>query len=914
MNLRTVLFVCFTLVSVVPVVFLGAWVHGSALDNEITAVEEKHLLMARNLTSGLTRYVTDVEAAFRLAAVEVAAGGENPDVAQLLDAIHMRELAVVDPSGEVVRSLLTGGADATAVLSFPMREAARHGASDSVRFSDVMADANGEPVVVVSQRLGDGAVAAGALRTDYIVELQRLIAFGTNGHAAIVDSSGRVLAHPKESWVKAMKDISVVSPVQRMMRGESGISFFYSPAVKAEMVAGFTTVPAVGWGVMVPQPMAELEQRAGEVIMVAFGLAMMGVATAALASWWLAGFIAGPILAVSQAALSVSRGQLEQPQSARSIASSRAAPNEVKSLGASTTAMLNRLREARIAQRDVEERLRDFAEASTDWFWEMGPDLRYTYRSERYFALTGFSPEGPSDAEHVFAQAHGGVSTQAWARHVADLKQRKPFKNVEYGIRTAFGARLQVRMSGTPVFDEDGQFTGYRGTGTDISEAHQLSQELAHQAHHDVLTGLVNRRGFEDRLAQVLATNLSARGEHAVCYMDLDQFKVVNDTCGHVAGDALLRRLSDVIAGCVRRQDTLARLGGDEFGLIMEHCSTSQARRVADKIREAIAEFRFMWSGRVFRFGVSIGLVPVRDSHTDCATLLSLADTACYAAKDAGRNRVHVYRPDDTEVAVRQGEMQWVGKLEDALDNERLDLWFQPIVPVAKSTNESSKVELLLRLDEGEGPLVHPGAFLPAAERFGLAPRLDRWVLERAIDWLAESELVLSRIEQCFINLSGASLGDEDFCRFAVDRLREAGPAVAGRICFEVTETTAIANLVRASAFMGSLKLLGCQFALDDFGAGLSSFAYLRSLPVDYLKIDGVFVRDIVDDEVDRALVQSISDIGHVMGKRTIAEFVENEAILGVLKDLGVDYAQGYGVARPAPCAPERRRHLSLVS
>ena len=444
----------------------------------------------------------------------------------------------------------------------------------------------------------------------------------------------------------------------------------------------------------------------------------------------------------------------------------------------------------------------------------------------------------------------------------------------------------------------------------DVTEAHNLSQELSYQASHDSLTGLVNRRELENRLARVLETARAESSHHALCYLDLDQFKVINDTCGHVAGDELLRQLSEVLRTKVRRRDTLARLGGDEFGVLMEHCVLRQAQRVANTLRKCVEDFRFSWEGKTFSVGVSIGLVPVTSDSESVAGALSAADTACYVAKDQGRNRVHVYHPEDMELARRHGEMQWVARINQALEEDRFCLSVQPIQPIldvgthlgaaSSGLNDNGYYEVLLRMRDASGRMVPPGAFLPAAERYSLSVKLDRWVVEKIFSWLDEHPEQLDRLSMCSINLSGHSIADEDFLQFVISSL-DGTNVPAEKLCFEITETAAITNLVSATRFITALKGWGCQFALDDFGSGLSSFAYLKQLAVDFLKIDGVFVKDVVDDPINLAMVKSINDIGKVMGKRTIAEFVENDEILEKLREVGVDYAQGYRIGRPQP-------------
>ncbi|RKZ72050.1 MAG: hypothetical protein DRQ48_01550 [Gammaproteobacteria bacterium] len=424
-------------------------------------------------------------------------------------------------------------------------------------------------------------------------------------------------------------------------------------------------------------------------------------------------------------------------------------------------------------------------------------------------------------------------------------------------------------------------------------------ERINYQAAHDSLTGLISRREFETRLMNVLTLSDSSSA-HALCYLDLDQFKVINDDCGHLAGDELLHQLATLLQSKVRKRDTLARLGGDEFGLLMEHCSIGEAMRVADSLRVAVEEFRFVWEKKNFSLGVSIGLVPIVSGKSDVKSVLGAADAACYAAKDAGRNRVHIYNPEDVDLAQRRGEMKWVTKIKDAIDEDRMRLYIQPIVPLLKKGEDEKTrhYECLIRMIDEDGKIVPPGAFLPAAERYDLSIRIDQWVFDAAYAWLEKRPGKAKGLTSCSVNLSGHSLSNDEFLRHIVGKL-EKGTVLPSSFCFEITETVAVAKLSNAIRFMEVLRSIGCYFALDDFGSGVSSFGYLKNLPVDFLKIDGMFIRDMVNDPIDLEMVRSINEIGHVMGKKTIAEFVENEEILQCLKKLGVDYAQGFHVGKP---------------
>ncbi len=473
---------------------------------------------------------------------------------------------------------------------------------------------------------------------------------------------------------------------------------------------------------------------------------------------------------------------------------------------------------------------------------------------------------------------------------------------------------IAIDHSVAPIRDRSARIVGAVLVIQDMSRERRYAAQLSNLASHDALTGLLNRREFEQRVRAIVDRPADDGAQHAVLYLDLDQFKVVNDTGGHAAGDELLRQIGALLRPKLREGDVLARLGGDEFGVLLPHCPPAPALRIAEALRRSIVDFRFAWRNRAFTIGVSIGLVNLADGPHTLASVLSAADAACYLAKDKGRNRVQVYRPEDSEVTLRRGEMEWVNRIHRALAEDRLCLYAQPMQALHAAAGAARHHELLVRLVDERGELIPAIEFIPAAERYHLMPTIDRWVIRSAFRVLAERLAADSALRACTyaINVSGASIGDDQF----LDYVRENFSRFSiphSMICFEITETTAVTSLSRAEQFIGALRAPGCRFALDDFGVGVSSFTYLKRLPVDYLKIDGSFVRNMLHDPVDAAMVEAIHRIGRVMGKQTIAESVETSATLEAVRRAGIDMAQGHAIAVPTQFAPPGTRKLRLA-
>jgi diguanylate cyclase (GGDEF)-like protein/PAS domain S-box-containing protein len=466
------------------------------------------------------------------------------------------------------------------------------------------------------------------------------------------------------------------------------------------------------------------------------------------------------------------------------------------------------------------------------------------------------------------------------------------------------GRRYAIESTCSPIRAWEGGIVGAVLVFQDVSDKRLMALQLAHQATHDELTGLLNRHAFDGHLQRALEEARSRAVSHALCYMDLDQFKLVNDTCGHLAGDELLCRVAALIQESVRDTDLVARLGGDELGVLFFNCTLAEAEQRTAELHRALQQLRFTWRDKTFAVGASLGLVPITAELRTVAHLLSAADHACYAAKDKGRNRVQVYREDDATFVRRHGEMSWVARIQQTLEEDRFRLFSQQIQPLSPQAPPGLYFEVLLRMVEEDGRIHLPSDFLRAAERYGLMRAIDRWVIRRALGTLRDQPApFLDLLRLCAVNLSAVSLGDEDFYDFLTAELAGSG-VPAAKLCFEITETAAIESLPQAQRLMARLAAQGVRFALDDFGTGMSSYGYLKELPVSFLKIDGKLVKDVVTDPLDLAMVESINQVGHVMGIQTVAEGVASAAVVERLQALGVDYAQGNWISPPRPLGP----------
>jgi diguanylate cyclase (GGDEF)-like protein/PAS domain S-box-containing protein len=547
-----------------------------------------------------------------------------------------------------------------------------------------------------------------------------------------------------------------------------------------------------------------------------------------------------------------------------------------------------------------EQRYKDLAKAGANVFWELDKELRYSYVSGDVRDLCGLKPSEIIGHYPLELHRHSSRLDVDWELFQHITETRQPLKNFTFSLRNQDNEVRIFKINGNPLYDQNKKFQGYRGVKQEITAEQNLYQKIAYQATYDDLTGLLNRREFNEKLKNSVQKAQKYRTESVLCYLDLDRFKIVNDTAGHLVGDRLLSELAQLLQSMIRKEDTLGRLGGDEFGLLLEGCSTTKAEQVSEQLINAVNNYRLKWQNVEFDVGVSIGMVEISEHSYDADELLSRADLACYQAKNLGRGRVYIATNSRQKSELQQAQIEHIANVSQAIKENRFYLVKQSIKPMVDDGKQRQHYELLLRLKDRSGNLITPEEFIPVAERYGVITTLDRWVLQATLDsygqYFADQQALVS------INLSAASINDERFTDFALDLIQKS-PVSGDCLCFEITETAAIDHISHAQKFITTMKDLGVKFALDDFGSGIASFSYLKSLSVDYLKIDGSLVKAMLNEDYDRAIVNSINEVAHLMGIKTIAEFVENEQILKRLREISIDYAQGYIMGEPIAIA-----------
>jgi len=719
---------------------------------------------------------------------------------------------------------------------------------------------------------------------------------------SVSSMNGKILA---SATLKETKGKS--SPLPEISRYK-----FLAPVYQSEPTAQEESAPGdrkkqVGW-VSVSLSGAALQTEQNKILIQSLLIVLIGLVVTVVFALRMARTVTQPVLALTKAVEKIKHGELDYRVATQSS-------GEVGRLEDGINAMAAALQEARDKEKKRAEdalfleqvRAQVTLESIGDGVITTNAAGKIVYMNpvaEQYTEWKKADAQGLPLAEVFKIFDEDSNRLEEYPIHYCLQEGRVIRHDSHHLLMSHDGGKIEIQDSAAPIRDRDGVILGAVVVFHDVTEIQGMARRMAFLASHDPLTGLLNRREFETRLQQVLQKAHTGDRDHALLYLDLDQFKIVNDTCGHIAGDELLKQLAHHMQKEIRASDVLARLGGDEFGVVLEDCTIDKAHQIADLLRQSVKDFRFLWEGRTFEIGVSIGLVPIQRDSGSITEVLSAADSACYVAKDHGRNRIHIYQPGDRALAKRRGEMQWVHRLREGLENNSFDLYCQAIIPLRQEPTATARFyEILVRVQDED--LVLPAAFIPAAERYHLMPSIDRWVISTVFAMLEKSQTRSAKQGTAVgtrfaINLSGQSLGDDTFLEFVMQQFAQhrINPAT---ICFEITETAAVANLARARDFIARFKGMGCQFALDDFGSGLSSFGYLKSLSVDYLKIAGDFIEGMIEDAVDLAMVDAINQIGHVMGITTVAESVEKAPILNKLREMGVDYAQGRGIDTPKP-------------
>ncbi len=896
-KLRYILFITFIFISSVPVFLLGGWVQQTALDKEVDAVKEKHLLIAHNLTGDLTRYVIDVESSFRLVSHNLAKNNMVDGFPEHIDSLYFRHISIINNDGKIIRTITKSQAPLTQILpanldklNLIMDKAALE--PDIVFYSDMMRNFNGEATIYLIQAMKDGVFAIGSLSTKHIREVQQKVSFGKLGHAVIVDKTGHAIAHPKAGWVDIMKDMSFIPPVKSMMQGKTGVSRFYSTAMKADMIAGYTFVPIVGWGVMVPQPFSELEKRAEQIRQVAVFVAFLGIGIAGLIGWFLAGMLSRPI----QSVVKSTKFNDENDRLSKVSTQYRFIPYEFIELLISFNRMVDVIRVKTAKIQVTSNRLSEAQRIAHvgNWEWNIHQDT--VWCSEEFYRVCDILPTNfKGTYESILDLVH--PDDKELLVHAINETQRsgKSF-SLHHRIVLANNRECYLQHEGELHVDNDGSNPTIVGTIHDITASKNYEIELLHKATYDSLTDLPNRTLMIDRLAQEIRTSSRKKQKIGLLSIDLDDFKIVNDTYGHVVGDKLLQEAALRIQSCIRESDTLSRLGGDEFCVILcDIKDDSDCSIVAEKIISRITK-SFLLDGYESFVGASLGISIYPHDSTDPNTLIRNSDIALYRVKETGKNNFCFYREEmDKEVKNRMG---LINDLRKALVRDEFVLYYQPIIDL--KTGRISSAEALIRWIQPVRGFVFPEEFISLSEQTGLIGPIGEWVMktacENALTW-ADYVNVPPKVS---VNLSVRQL-KLGLTKERVEKIVSKSGLDAGQLILEITESLVMNDTDEVIAWMQSLRDIGISFSVDDFGTGYSSLSYLKKLPVNVLKIDREFIIDVINKEEDASLVKTIIAIGRSFGLKIVAEGVEDEFQLNYLKSQDCDFIQGYYYSKPLP-------------
>ncbi len=896
-KLRYFLFITFTLISSVPVMILGAWVQQEALHKEIEAVKEKHLLVARNLTGDLTRYIIDVESSFRLIAKNLAQHHTLDGFKQHLDTLFIRYVDIITVDGSIVntsspdqKKLKSINPKVLKTIKPLLKKSVLQ--TQTVFYSNLSRDENNLATFYLVKAINQTHIAIASLSTKHIREAQQKVIFGKRGHAAIVDKTGRAIAHPIKSWVTTMKDMSFLPPVKSMMQGKTGVSQFYTPAMKADMIAGYTFVPTVGWGVMIPQPFEELEDRAAHVSVLTLLITIIGISIAGFIGWITAGILSRPIQSV------VNSANLKSGSNNLSKATTyhRFIPFEIKELLSSFNTMVDVIKNKTADIEETSNRLAEAQRIAHVGNWEYDIDQDKIWCSEEFYRICGIIEQQFDGYYNSLLEL---IHPDDRVYFEATLKQAKSSGGgyrLNHRILYNDGKICYVHHEGEVRINKKSGSLKLIGIIHDVSFRKQYEDELRHQANYDELTNLPNRILLLERLKQETRSSLRNNHKMALLSIDLDNFKLVNDTYGHVIGDKVLQHAATRLQSCIRDSDTLARIGGDEFSVIL--CDIKNEDDCSIVSNKIISSFKmaFTIDGHESFIGVSIGITLYPNDSKDANTLMRNSDIALYRVKENERNNFCFFKEEmDKEVTNR---MRLSNDLRKALEREEFSLVYQPIIDL--NTGNISSAEALLRWIHPQRGFVSPDEFIPLAEHTGLIGPLGEWVLKTACETAAKWADLVSKPPLISVNLSVKQL-KLGLTKERVENIITLSTLPAKQLIFEITESLVMNDTDEAIAWMNSIRDLGVIFSVDDFGTGYSSLSYLKKLPVNILKIDRSFISDIMENPEDKSLVKTIIAIGQNLNLKIVAEGVEDKEQLNCLYSIDCDYIQGYYFSKPLP-------------
>lgn len=886
-----------------PVLFLASWVQQSALQKEIASVEEKHLLVARNLTGDLSRYVTDVESAFRLITKNLANNNHVLGLPALLHSLDFRYFLVTNEKADISKSLSpvkTSGKSrfVPKLLSanilkelLPMIQMAK-GQPKEVFFSNLIRDTDKETTFFLIKQIDDGRYAIGSISTQHIRDAQKAVIFGRRGHAAIVDRTGRAIAHPIANWVATMKDMSFLPPVKQMMLGKTGVSKFYTPAMKADMVAGYTAVPKAGWGVMIPQPFEELEERANDVQQIALMLTAIGIAVAGLLGWFLAGKLSLPIQSVVKSTQHLQRGNaLKQVNSHFKFI-----PFELHCLINSFNQMVLEIKDKSSKLEKILARLGEAQRIARVGNWELDIENNKLWCSDEFYHICDIKKKSFGRTYQELIELVHPDDRELFEDSIKQARRQGGRFSIDHRIILPDDSLCYVHHEGEMLTNTQNQKQHLIGIIHDRTRRHNYEAKLFHQANYDFLTDLPNRTLLIDRLKQEILA--SERTNEAIGFIsiDLDNFKVINDSHGHIIGDKLLQQAAKRIALYLRKSDTLSRLGGDEFSAILRNIGKEQdCSIIADKIIKSLQE-PFHIDGLEAFVGASIGITVFPNDAKDPISLLRNADIALFRAKEAGKNNYCFFKQEmDNEISNR---VSLTNDLRRAVENDELCVYYQPIVDL--KTGKIKSAEALVRWIHPQRGFISPVEFIPIAEDSGLIGPLGLYVLKTACENAASWLPVVDDAPRISVNLSVKQL-KLGLSKNVIGDIIKASKLPAENLTFEITESMVMNDIDDAIDWMKSIKDFGISFSIDDFGTGYSSLSYLKRLPVDVLKIDRAFIKDVLKNSEDASLVEAIIAIGENLNLKVVAEGAEEKEQVNYLAKANCDYVQGYYFSKPVP-------------